>query len=66
MRKKVLTLHQVYDVDQRVVIPAILALGVAGSALMGLAAGTVVATHAPGAHSHTVVSAQASDVYYRG
>jgi hypothetical protein len=49
----------------RTVIPAILALSFAASALMGSAAGAVAATHAHGA-SHTLASAQAGDVYYRG
>jgi hypothetical protein len=50
----------------RDVIPAILALSFAGSALMGAAASAVAATYAPGAGSHAVISAQVSSVYYRG
>jgi hypothetical protein len=49
----------------RAVLPAILALSFAGSALMGSAAGAVAAIHSPDA-SHTVAFAQAGGVYYRG
>jgi hypothetical protein len=49
----------------RAVIPAILALSFAASALMGSAAGAVAATHAPRV-SHTLAYAQAGGVYYRG
>ena len=51
---------------RRAVIPAIIALGFAGSALMGSAAGAIAAIHAPGAHSQTVTAAQVTGVYYRG
>jgi hypothetical protein len=49
----------------RTVIPAILALSFAASALVGSAASAVAATHAPAA-SHTLAFAVASGVYYRG
>jgi hypothetical protein len=48
----------------RAVLPAILALSFAASALMGSAAGAVAATHSPAA-SHTLAFAPAG-VYYRG
>ena len=48
----------------RAVIPAIVALSFAASALMGSAAGAVAATHAPRA-SHTLAVVQAG-VYSRG
>jgi hypothetical protein len=50
---------------RRAVIPAILALSFAASALMGSVAGAVPATHAPG-ESHTQAYASAGGVYYRG
>jgi hypothetical protein len=50
----------------RALIPAIIALGLVGSALMGSAASAVAATHAHGADSQTVTAAQVAGVYYRG
>jgi hypothetical protein len=49
----------------RAVIPAILALSFAASALMGSVAGAVAAQHASGA-SHTLAPVSAGGVYYRG
>jgi hypothetical protein len=51
---------------RRAVIPAIIALGFAGSALMGSAASAIAATHAPSAHSQRVTAFQVTGVYYRG
>jgi hypothetical protein len=49
----------------RAVLPAIVALSLAASALMGSAAGAVAATHSPGT-SHTLAFASDGGVYYRG
>ena len=51
---------------RRVAIAAILALGFAGSALVGSAASTIAAAHASDADSHTVIAAQTGGEYYRG
>lgn len=48
---------------RRVIIPAVLALGVAGSLIAG-AAMPVAAGHAPGARSHVVAAAPTSVHYH--
>jgi hypothetical protein len=52
-------------IGRTVIIPAILALGVAGSALAAPAA-AVAAVHAPSIHTQTAASSAACNIFYRG
>ncbi len=51
---------------RRAVIAAMLALGFAGSAVIGSVASAGAAASASGTDSHTVIAAQTAGVYYRG
>ena len=52
-------------IGRAIIIPVILALGVAGSTLSGSAMSAATG-HAPSAHVHTVAVSANSNIYYRG
>jgi hypothetical protein len=56
-------MEEVMRIGRAIIIPAIVALGVAGAVLPG-AETAVAAVHAPTAHVHTVVTPSLSGVYY--